>query len=45
MSKESIFTSFIKANENLIECYEKVDAEAWKGKPVEATAGICANEK
>ena len=44
-STKSIFQQFIEANENLIECYEAVDMDQYKGQPAGKSAGLCLKEK
>ena len=48
MSKKptkSIFQQFVEANESLIECYEAVDVDQYKGQPAGKSAGLCIKEK
>ena len=48
MSKKptkSIFQQFVEANESLIECYEAVDVDQYKGQPAGKSLGLCIKEK
>ena len=42
---KSIFQQFVEANESLIECYEAVDLDQYKGQPAGKSAGLCIKEK
>ena len=44
-SQRSIFKSFIKANEDLIACYEAADIDQYKDQPASKSSGLCLSQK
>ena len=45
MSKKSAFQQFIEANEALLECYDNVDMDQYKGQPLAKSASVCNSQK
>ena len=44
MSKKPIFQQFVEANEAMLECMEKVDQDAYRGKEG-TSASVCMSQK
>ena len=42
---KSIFQQFIEANNNLLECYDNIDIEQYKGQPLSKSSGVCLSQK
>jgi len=45
MSKKSAFQQFVEANEALLECYDNVDMDQYKGQPLAKSASVCNSQK
>ena len=43
--KKSIFQQFVEANQALIECYNEVDQEPFKGDSSKAASNVCVSQK
>lgn len=45
MNSKSMFQQFVEANQNLLECYDQIDVETYKGQPIGKSAGVCLSQK